>query len=92
MRSIIHNRIEGQDIAPPPFNEHITIKVREDKIIAASNASIKSGSMCRCWIVADFERENTLSKDLYHKWWAQNASTLSEALELLELIKVIESK
>ena len=68
MHSIIRNGIEAQEIDPPPFNEHITKKFREAKIIAASDASIKSGSMDVCWIVADFERENTLSKELYHKW------------------------
>ena len=45
MHSIVHNGIEGQEIAPPPFNEHITRKVREAKIIAASDAYIKSGGM-----------------------------------------------
>ena len=92
IRSIIHNEIEGQEIAPPPFNEHITRKVREAKIIAASDASVKSGSIVGYWIVADVERENTLSKELYHKLWTQNTSILAEALALLQLINVIERK
>ena len=75
-----------------PFGEEIVTKIEEMKAFAATDALVKDGEMGGCWIIANNEERDVLSRELYHKRWKHNSSGSAEVIVLLELLVVLEKR
>ena len=54
-----------------------------DKVIVASNVSIKEGVIGRASMIKNISRENLLSNKIYYKEWSGNSSISVESIILL---------
>ena len=93
MHGIFHVRtVNRNEEWIPQFNKEIKKSIEDGYVVAVSDALVKDGRMGRCWIIANVEKKELISNELYHKEWEHNTSESAEVIVLLELITLLEKK
>jgi hypothetical protein len=82
----------NQEMINVPFNDDIINSILEKKAYAATDASVKEGSMGGCWILEDLDKRFRKENIIYHKQWEDNSPGIAEVIVLLELLEMIDRK
>ena len=75
-----------------PFNKLIAQKIENRITIAVADVSMKDRYILGYWYLTNNKQEVELSKELFHKQWAQNTICGGKAITLLDLLEVLGRK
>ena len=80
------------EICQPPFNNTIEDLIRQRKLLARCNESVKNSVMEVYQVILAPDKIILMEKEIYSKKWNLNKARSAEAIALLDLIKTIKNK